>query len=120
MNQAKNYVQLIGRLGQEPELITFDSGKSKISFSLATSDSYVNKEGEKVENTHWHNIMAWGKVAELMSQILKKGNQVLVQGKLEYRSYEDKKGETRYISEIVANSFMSLEKAPAAQAVADA
>ena len=77
---------------------------------MATSEFYTNKNGEKSEDTQWHNIVAWGKTADLMSSLLEKGNQVLVKGKIVNRSYEDKDGNKKYISEIVANEFMKLTK----------
>ena len=111
MNTLKNSIQLIGNLGNEIEFKEFDAGsKKRVSFSLATNDYYKNNKGEKIQDTQWHNIVAWGKTAELMNNLLSKGSQVLVKGKLTSRSYENKKGETRYISEIVANEFVSFDK----------
>ena len=112
MKNLRNQVQLIGRLGQEVTLTTFDSGNKKAHFSIATDDSYKDADGNKVERTDWHNIVAWGKTAELMEQLLVKGNEVLIQGKLSSRSYEDKNGVKRYITEVVADTFMKLTKAP--------
>lgn len=109
MNTIKNQVQLLGHLGKDVELSTYDSGKTKASFSIATNDYYKNNKGEKVEDTQWHNIIAWGKNAELISKILSKGSKVLVKGKLVNRSYEDKNGDKRYITEIVANEFVGLD-----------
>ena len=76
--------------------------------SLATNDYYRNKEGEKVEETQWHNLVAWGKKAEVMARILKKGNEVAIQGKLTHRTYEDKDGKTRYFSEVVVHDFLKI------------
>ena len=109
MNNLKNSVQLIGNLGKDVDLMTFDSGSSKASFSLATNDYYKNNKGEKMQETQWHNVIAWGKLAENMKSILSKGAQVVIRGKLVSRSYEDKKGEKKYVTEIVANEFVSLE-----------
>lgn len=100
---------MIGNLGKDVDLKTYDSGSSKASFSLATNDYYKNNKGEKVQDTQWHNVIAWGKLAENMKSFLSKGAQVVVRGKLVSRSYEDKKGEKRYVTEIVANEFVSLE-----------
>jgi len=109
MNTIRNQVQLLGHLGKDVELSNYDSGKTKASFSLATNDYYKNNKGEKVEDTQWHNIIAWGKSAELVGKLLSKGSKVLVKGKLVSRSYEDKNGDKRYITEIVANEFVGLD-----------
>lgn len=110
MKAIRNSIQLIGNLGRDVEVVTFDSGTKKATFTIATSESYINKKGEKTEDTQWHNIVAWGKLADLMSTLLEKGNQVLVKGKLVNRSYEDKDGNKKYISEIVANEFMKFSR----------
>lgn len=110
MKTLKNTVQLIGNLGQDIEYKEFDSGKIRASFTIATHDYYTDKNGEKVENTEWHNIVAWGKLANWMNDTIKKGDYVLVQGKLTYRKYEDANGNTKYITEIVASEFMNLSK----------
>lgn len=110
MNTLRNSVQLIGNLGKDVEVKTFDNGNSVINFSLATSEFYNNSEGEKVQTTQWHRVVAWGKKADQMKSLLSKGNQVLVSGKLTYRSYEDKEGIKRYQTEIVADSFLKMTK----------
>ncbi len=107
MNALKNRVQLIGRLGKNPESRTFDSGKMMTTFSLATNESYKNNKGEKVEDTQWHNIVAWGKVAELSNKLLQKGQEVAIEGKLVSRSYE-KNGEKKYVTEIVMNEMLLI------------
>jgi len=109
MTSLKNTVQLIGRLGMDPEVKTFDSGKKKASFSLATNESYYNNEGEKVEDTQWHNIVVWGKRIEVVESYLKKGSEVAIEGKLVNRSYE-KDGVTKYITEINLNEVLMLGK----------
>lgn len=109
MNTLRNHVQLLGNLGKDVDLTSFDSGSKKASFTLATSDYYKNATGEKVQDTQWHNIVAWGKGAELMSQSLSKGSKVLIKGKLVSRSYEDKEGKKRYITEVLANEFVGLD-----------
>lgn len=117
MNSLRNKVQLIGRLGADVELKTLDNGNCVARISLATNENYLNKAGEKVENTTWHNVVAWGKTAELANQILKKGSEVALEGKLSNRSYETKEGEKKYISEVVMNEFLLMgkrEKAAAA------
>lgn len=100
----------MGNLGKDPELKSFDNDKKLVKFSLATSEKYKNKEGELIEETQWHNIVAWGKLAENMHNILKKGNEVTIKGKLTHRSYDDKEGVKRYISEIVADEFVKITK----------
>jgi len=110
MNAIKNQVQLIGNLGKDIDLISLDGGNKLAKFTLATNSFYKNKDGEKVQETQWHNITAWGKKAEIMEQMLKKGSEVIVNGKLTYTNYVDKEGVKRYNSEIVVNDFMTLSK----------
>ena len=110
MRAIKNSVQLIGNLGRDVEVFKFDTGNKKATFTMATTESYTNKNGEKTDDTQWHNIVAWGKTADLMSTLLEKGNQVLVKGKIVNRTYEDKEGNKKYITEIVAQEFMKLTK----------
>jgi single-strand DNA-binding protein len=107
MANLRNSVQLIGRLGKDPELRTFDSGKKQVQLSIATTDSYKNTKGEKIEETQWHNLVAWGKLADIASQYLKKGNEVAVEGKLIHRAYETK-GEKKYITEVIVNDLVML------------
>ena len=101
MNSLKNRVILIGRLGQNPETKTIEGGKKVTHFTLATDDSYKNAEGQRVSEATWHNIVAWNSIADVADRSLKKGQQVAVEGKIAYRSYEDKKGVMKYITEIV-------------------
>ena len=108
MKSVRNSVQLIGRLGKDPEVKSFGSGKKMASFSIATSDSYKNAKGEKVEDTQWHNIVIWGKLADVAGQYLKKGAEVALEGKLVHRMYETDKGEKRYVTEINVNDFAML------------
>jgi single-strand DNA-binding protein len=110
MNALKNKVQLIGHLGQDPEITTLENGNKLAKFSMATSESYKNAQGEKVDDTQWHNIVAWGKTAEIVESYLSKGKQVAVEGKLTHRSYETKEGEKRYITEIRCNELLMLGK----------
>ncbi len=110
MNTLKNQVQLIGNLGRDVEITTFDSGSKVARITLATSDYYKNNNGEKVQQTQWHNVVAWGKLADIMAQTLSKGNEVAIQGKLVHRSYEGKDGVTRYVSEVVANEFLKITR----------
>ncbi|GAA3522905.1 single-stranded DNA-binding protein [Aquimarina addita] len=110
MNTLKNKVQLIGNLGQEPEIINLDSGRKLAKFSIATNDFYYNKQGDKIENTFWHNIVAWGKTAEIIEKYVNKGQEIAIEGKLTNRSYENKEGEKRYITEVICNEVLMLSK----------
>ena len=112
MNALRNKVQLIGRLGQDPKTINFDDGKSKVNFSMATNESYRNGEGDKIEKTQWHDVVAWGSLGEIMSQYLKKGAEIAIEGRLMYRTYDDSEGKTRYITEVVASDLLMLDKKP--------
>jgi single-strand DNA-binding protein len=110
MKDLRNRVQLIGHLGMDPEVKNFE-GKSKLAkFSVATSQSYLNGKGEKVKDTQWHNIIAWGKLAETAEKYLKKGSEVALEGKIVYRTYDGKDGQTKYITEIVLNDFLMMSK----------
>ena len=106
----KNRVQLIGNVGNDPEIKTFDEGKKKAILNIATSDSYKNDKGEKVEQTEWHTVVAWGKVAEIIEKFVTKGKQIAIDGKLTHRSYDDKNGEKRYITEVVVSEILLLGK----------
>jgi single-strand DNA-binding protein len=110
MNNLRNHVQLMGRLGQDPEIINLDSGKKLAKFSLATNDYFTTAKGEKVENTDWHNIVAWGKTADIIENHVSKGQEVLIGGKLTTRSYETKDGDKRYITEVVCNNIVMTQK----------
>lgn len=102
-----NKVIILGRLGKDPEIKYTPQGKAVANFSVATSESW-NKEGQKVEKTEWHNIVVWGKLAELCNQYLSKGRQVYLEGKLETRSWEDKDGTKRYTTEIIASTVQFI------------
>jgi single-strand DNA-binding protein len=110
MNALKNKVQLIGNLGNDPEVTTIESGKKKARFTLATNETYKNDSGEKITDTQWHNIVAWGKTAELIEKYVTKGKEIAIEGKLTHRSYEDKNGEKKYFTEVVANELLLLGK----------
>ncbi len=107
MRTLRNSVQLIGRLGKDPEVKTFGD-KKKAAFSIATTDTYKNANREKVEDTQWHNLVIWGKLADVAEKFLKKGNEVAIEGKLVHRVYETDKGEKRYITEINVNDLLML------------
>jgi len=100
-----NKAILLGRLGKDPETTTFDGGGVKCAFSLATDRSWKNKDGEKQEACTWHNIVAWGKPAEVLAKYMTKGRQIHIIGRIDNRSYEDKEGVTKYISEVVVEDF---------------
>ncbi len=106
MNNLRNRVLLIGRWGAQPETKTLANGSTLTRFNLATSESYKNDKGERITDTQWHNITTWGKVAELAAQLLDKGKEVVVEGKLVSRAYTDKDGVKRYVTEIVANDLL--------------
>jgi len=108
MNSLKNRVTLIGNLGQDPDAKTTESGKKIARFTLATNDGYKNADGQKVNETTWHNIVAWNGLADVAGRFLKKGKEVAVEGRIVYRTYEDKKGVTKYITEIVLNDLILL------------
>jgi single-strand DNA-binding protein len=108
MNTLRNKVQLIGNLGNTPEIITLDSGKKLAKFSIATNESYKNAQGEKVQDTQWHNIVAWNKTAEIVEKYLEKGKEVAIEGKLTTHTYEDKEGNKRYVTEVVCNELLML------------
>ena len=110
MNALRNKLQLIGNLGQDPEIVNLDNGGKLAKFSVATNEIYKNGKGEKVTDTQWHNVVAWGKTAEIVENYLAKGNEVAVEGKLIHRSYENKEGEKRYITEIKCNELVMLGK----------
>lgn len=114
---VKNKVQLIGNLGQDPEIKTFDGDKKLAKFSIATNEIYTNNKGEKVKETQWHNIIAWGKTAGVAEKILRKGVEVLIEGKLITRSYNDKAGIKKYITEIEASEIVLFTKEPATEVV---
>jgi single-strand DNA-binding protein len=108
MKNLRNKVQLIGHLGGNPEVKNLEGGKTLAKFSVATNDTYKNAKGEKVEDTQWHNVVAWGKTAEVIEKYLTKGKEIAIEGKLTSRSYETKEGEKRYITEIVCSELMML------------
>lgn len=110
MNAIKNRVQLIGNVGNDPEIKNLDGGKKLANLTIATNDSYKNDKGEKVEQTEWHRVVAWGKTADIIEKYVTKGNQVAIEGKLSHRSYDDKNGEKRYITEIVVSELLMLGK----------
>ena len=110
MNALRNKVQLIGRLGQDPEIINFTDGNKMAKFSLATDDSYKDKDGNKVERAYWHNVVVRGGLVKVVENYITKGKEIAVEGKLTNRSYETASGEKRYVTEILCNEFLMLSK----------
>ena len=108
MSSLRNKVQLIGNLGMNPEIKTLDSGKKMAKFTIATNETYKNAKGEKVTDTQWHNIIAWNKTAYLVEMFLEKGKEVAIEGKLTSRSWDDEKGNKKYITEVVCNEILFL------------
>jgi single-strand DNA-binding protein len=103
-----NKAILIGHLGKDPELRYTPGGRAVATFSMATSDQWAGQDGEKKESTVWHNIVCWGKTAELAKEYLRKGRQVYIEGRISNRSYDDKEGNKKYISEIVVQTLQFL------------
>ena len=108
MSTLRNRVQLIGRVGNDPEVKSFEGGKKLATVSIATSESYKNEKGERVEQTEWHRVVAWGKTAEIIEQFVTKGREIAIDGKLTHRSYDDKDGTKRFMTEVVANDVQLL------------
>ncbi len=106
----KNSVQLIGHVGQEPEIKNLEAGKKLANISIATNEVYYKENGDKVEKTEWHRVTAWGKTAEIIEKYVTKGKEVAVEGKLTHRSYDDKDGNKRYITEVVVHEILLLSK----------
>lgn len=108
MYALKNKVQLIGNLGAAPEIRTLENGKKWAKLNLATNETYRNANGEKMTDTQWHSVVAWDKIAELAEKYLTKGSEIVVEGKLVNRSYTDKEGIKKYVSEVHINELLML------------
>ena len=106
----RNKVQLIGHVGQEPEIKTFDGGKKVANLTIATNEVYYKENGDKVENTEWHRVSAWGKTADIIEKYVTKGKEIAIEGKLTHRSYDDKDGNKRFITEVVVNELVLMSK----------
>lgn len=104
----RNKVTLIGHTGKEVEIFSFENGNKKASVSLATSDYYINANGEKVDETQWHNLVAFGKVVDILEKYVPKGKEIAIEGKLMYRSYDDKDGTKRFLTEIRIEEILLL------------
>ncbi len=102
----RNKVQLIGHVGKQPEVRVLESGNTLAKFNVATNETYLNNQGEKVTNTTWHSMVAWGKLAELCDKLLKKGTEVVIEGKLINQTYDNEEGVRKYITEIQVNEFV--------------
>lgn len=110
MNTLRNRVQLIGNLGANPEIRDLSSGKKVARFALATTDSYRDKDGNQVKETQWHNLVAWNKSAEFAEKYLEKGKRIAIDGKLTTRNWEDAEGKKHYVTEVIVNEVMMLDK----------
>ncbi len=110
MNALRNSVRLIGHLGDTPKVKKLTSGKTVANFTIATNEIYRDQNGDKKSETTWHRLVAWEKQAEIISNYTKKGSEVAIEGKLTNRSYDDKNGATQYITEVVVNSVLLLDK----------
>lgn len=110
MNTLRNSVRLIGHLGEAPKVTKLNNGRSVANFSIATNEVYKNNEGQKVEETTWHKLVAWGKQAEIVEKYTKKGSEIAIEGRLTNHSYENKSGEKHYVTEVLVNSIMLMDK----------
>jgi single-strand DNA-binding protein len=108
MNTLKNSVRLVGNLGMDPEVKSFDNNRKLAKISIATNETYKNDKGEKITDTQWHNLILWGAQANLAEDLLKKGDEIAIEGKLASRSYVDKDGNKRYVTEVVVNEFLKV------------
>ncbi len=106
----RNKVQLIGHVGQEPEIKNLEGGKKVANITLATNEVYYKENGDRVEQTEWHRISAWGKIADIIEKYVTKGKEIVIEGKIMYKNYEDKNGEKKYLTEIVASEILLLGK----------
>ena len=110
MNTLRNKVQLIGNVGTDPEIKTFEAGKKMARLVIATNENYTNDKGNRITDTQWHTVIAWGKTAEIIEKYVTKGKELAVEGKLTHRSYDDKNGEKRYITEVVVSDVLLFGK----------
>lgn len=115
-SRSVNKVILIGNLGQDPELKYTSAGVAVATFTLATNESWKDQDGNMQERTQWHNLVAWRKLAEICGEHLKKGSKIFVEGRLQYRTYDDKNGVKRYVTEIVLDQMMMLDSRSSSQA----
>jgi len=109
MNTLRNSVRLVGNLGMDPEVKAFENNRKLARLSIATNESYKNDKGEKIIDTQWHSLIFWGAQAKLAEDLLKKGDEVAIEGKLASRSYTDKDGNKRFVTEVVVNEFLKMK-----------
>ncbi|MBK9723308.1 MAG: single-stranded DNA-binding protein [Saprospiraceae bacterium] len=112
MQSLKNSVRLIGNLGANPEIKGLENGGKMARFNLATNETYIDKSGAKVTETQWHNLVAWGKIAEIIAEYVSKGSEIAIEGKLVTRTYEGKDGDKKFVTEIIINEVLMLGKKP--------
>jgi len=110
MGTLKNKVQLIGNTGNDPEIITLESGRKLAKLTIATNETYKNDQGEKITDTQWHNIVAWGKTAETIEKYVTKGSRIGIEGKLTHRNYDDKNGDKKYFTEVIVSEMLLMGK----------
>lgn len=110
MNALRNSVRLIGHLGDDPKVRKLESGRTVANFNIATNEIYRDSNGERQNETNWHRLVAWGKPAEILENYVKKGSEVAIEGKLVHRTFEGKNGEKQYVTEVVVNSLLMLDK----------
>lgn len=115
MGNIRNQVRLIGNLGRDPEYREISNGRKMTRFSLATNEYYVGDQGEKMAETQWHQVVAWGKLAEICERLLHKGSEVVLDGRLNTRSYNDKDGVRRSYTEVVALEMAVMDRKPVDQ-----
>ena len=108
MSNLRNKVQLIGHVGNAPEVINLESGKKLVKLTMATNEKYTNANGDKMEDTQWHNLVVWSKLTNVVENYVQKGDEIAIEGKLTNRSYDDKEGNKRFISEVVVNELLML------------
>ena len=108
MSTLRNKVQLIGNVGQDPVITNLESGKRVARLTLATNEHYKNNQGERITNTDWHTVIGWGKLADIIEGFVTKGKEIAIEGKRTSRSYEDKEGNKRYVTEVVASEILLL------------
>ncbi|MCG9881130.1 MAG: single-stranded DNA-binding protein [Bacteroidia bacterium] len=108
MSNLKNSVRLMGHIGQNPELRTTTTGKKVANFSLATNENYIDANGQKVTETMWHNLIAWGKQADIAEKYLEKGKEICIEGKISNRNYQDKNGQKKYVTEIIISEILMI------------
>lgn len=108
MSTLRNRVQLIGNVGQDPVITRLEKGKRVARVNLATNDHYRNNQGDRVTNTEWHTLIGWGKLADIIEEFVAKGKEIAIEGKLTSRSYEDKEGNKRYVTEVVLSEILLL------------